>query len=318
MFLIYIKTKEKKVSKMDICKIYLQPKEEIRIKQGHPWVFGNEIEKLEGTIKSGDLAYVYASNSEFIGKGYLNTTSKIFVRILSRNEDEIIDESFFRNLIEKSNQSRLDLGFSNSYRVLFGEADGIPGLIVDKYADYLSIQILSLGIDMRKDMFIKILVSMFNPKGIYERSDVPVRKKEGLPLFKGEVYKSVPDIVLIKENDLIMEIDIKNGQKTGSFLDQQENHNALRPYVKDKSVLDCFSHIGGFGLHAAYHKAKEVTCLDISEQAINQIKKNAELNQLTQVKALKTDVFNQLRTYQQEQTTFDVVILDPPAFAKKN
>ncbi len=302
---------------MDICKIYLQPKEEIRIKQGHPWVFGNEIEKLEGTIKSGDLAYVYASNGEFVGKGYLNTTSKIFVRILSRNEDETIDEAFFKNLIEKANQSRLDLGFSNSYRVLFGEADGIPGLIVDKYADYLSIQVLSLGIDMRKDMFIKILADLFHPKGIYERSDVPVRKKEGLPLFKGDVFKSVPDIVLIKENDLTMEIDIKNGQKTGSFLDQQENHNALKPYVKNKRVLDCFSHIGGFGLHAAYHQASEVTCLDISEQAVNQIKRNAELNQFSQVKAYKTDVFNQLRTYQEEQKTFDVVILDPPAFAKK-
>lgn len=302
---------------MDICKIYLQPKEEIRIEQGHPWVYGNEISQIKGTIKSGDLAYVYSSNGQFIGKGYLNTTSKIFVRILSRNEDEAIDEIFFKNLITKSNQSRLDMGFKNSYRVLFGEADGIPGFIVDKYGEYLSIQILSLGIDLRKDMFIKILVNLFDPKGIYERSDVPVRKKEGLSLFKDTVYGFVPDIVQIKENDLLMEIDIKNGQKTGSFLDQQENHNALKPYVKNKSVLDCFSHIGGFGLHAAYHQAKSVVCLDISEHAVNQIKKNAKLNQLNQVEAYKADVFNELRTYQEQQKLFDVVILDPPAFAKK-
>jgi len=302
---------------MDYCKIYLQPNEEIRIEQGHPWVYGNEIDQITGPIKSGDIAYVYASNGQFIGKGFLNTTSKIFVRILSRNEDEIIDEAFFKKLIEKSNQSRVDMGFKNSYRVLFGEADGIPGFIVDKYDQYLSIQILSLGIDLRKEMFIKILVEIFNPKGIYERSDVPVRKKEGLPLFKETVYGTVPDIVNIKENELIMEIDIKNGQKTGSFLDQQENHNALKPYVKDKTVLDCFSHIGGFGLHAAYHQAKSVTCLDISEHAVNQIKKNAKLNHLNQVEAYKADVFNELRVFQEQQKSFDVVVLDPPAFAKK-
>ena len=302
---------------MDICKLYLQPKEEIRIEQGHPWVYGNEIDQIKGPIKSGDLAYVYASNGQFIGKGFLNTTSKIFVRILSRNENEVIDEDFFKDLIIRSNQSRLDMGFKNSYRVLFGEADGIPGFIVDKYDEYLSIQILSLGIDMRKEMFIKILVELFNPKGIYERSDVPVRKKEGLPLFKDTVFGYVPDIVKIKENELLMEIDIKNGQKTGSFLDQQENHNALKPYVKNKTVLDCFSHIGGFGLHAAYHHAKSVTCLDISEHAVEQIKRNAKLNHLNQVEAYKADVFNELRTYQEQQKTFDVIILDPPAFAKK-
>ncbi|OHE41683.1 MAG: hypothetical protein A2102_04095 [Tenericutes bacterium GWF2_38_8] len=302
---------------MQTCKIYLKPKEEIRIVQGHPWVYSNEIERIEGTIKSGDLAYVYSYKNQFIGKGYLNTSSKIFVRILSRDEQTEIDVPFFRNLIQKSNQSRIDLGYQNSYRVLFGEADGIPGFIVDKYGDYLSLQILSLGIDLRKEMFVKILVDLFHPKGIYERSDVPVRKKEGLDLFKGVVYGTVPETVLIRENELQMEVDIINGQKTGSFLDQQDNHNALKPYVKDKTVLDCFSHIGGFGLHAAYHHAKEVTCLDISEHAVLQIERNAKLNKLNNVKAVKADVFEQLRTYQLNQQKFDVVILDPPAFAKK-
>lgn len=302
---------------MDFCKIFLQPKEDIRIRQGHPWVYGNEIDHIEGIIKSGEIAYVYAYNNEFIGKGYLNTTSKIFVRILSREIDEVIDEAFFKRKIEISNQSRLDLGFKNSYRVLFGESDGIPGFIVDKYDAYLSIQILSLGIDLRKDMFIKILVELFNPKGIYERSDVSVRKKEGLDLYKGVVYGKVPEQIIIKENDLLMEIDIIGGQKTGTFLDQQENHNALKPYVSGKTVLDCFSHIGGFGLHAAYHDAKEVICLDISEHAVSQIEKNAKLNHLSQVKAYKANVFDQLRVYHEEKKTFDVVILDPPAFAKK-
>ncbi|PKK98231.1 MAG: rRNA large subunit methyltransferase I [Tenericutes bacterium HGW-Tenericutes-2] len=302
---------------MESCKIYLKPKEEIRIIQGHPWVYNNEIERIDGSIKSGDIAYVYSNKKQFIGKGFLNTSSKIFVRILSRDESEIIDENFFTEIIKRANQSRLDLGYKNSYRVLFGEADGIPGFIVDKYQDYLSIQILSLGIDLRKEMFVKILTSIFSPKGIYERSDVPVRKKEGLELFKGVLYGDVPDIITIKENDLSMEIDLKNGQKTGSFLDQQDNHNAIKPYVKGKSVLDCFSHIGGFGLHAAYHGASEVTCLDISEHAVAQIEKNAKLNHLNQVKTVKSDVFDALRNYQNIDQKFDMIILDPPAFAKK-
>jgi 23S rRNA (cytosine1962-C5)-methyltransferase len=300
------------------CKIILKPKEEIRIVQGHPWVFNNEIDQIQGDIKSGEIAYVYSSKNVFVGKGFLNTSSKIFVRVLSRDENEVIDTLFFKNIIEKSNQSRRDLGYEDSYRVLFGEADGIPGLIVDKYGDFLSIQILSLGIDQRKEMFIKLLVDLFKPKGIYERSDVPVRKKEGLPLFKGVVYGEVPATVRIKENNLWMDIDIINGQKTGSFLDQADNHEAIKPYVKDKTVLDCFSHIGGFGLHAAYYDAKSVTCLDISEHAVEQIKHNASLNQLNQVTAEKADVFEALRLYQKQNTTFDVVVLDPPAFAKKN
>jgi 23S rRNA (cytosine1962-C5)-methyltransferase len=305
------------VDKMQACKIVLKPTEEIRIQQGHPWVFNNEISKIEGNIKSGELAYVYSSKNEFIGKGFLNTSSKIFVRILSRNLEESIDENFFFNIIHNANLGRLDLGYKNSYRVLFGEADGIPGLIVDKYDEYLSIQILSLGIDLRKEIFVKILVSIFNPKGIFERSDVSVRKKEGLELFKGVIYGDVPEQIIIKENDLLMEIDIINGQKTGSFLDQQDNHHALKNYVKNKTVLDCFSHIGGFGLHAAYYGASNVTCLDISENAVAKIEKNAKLNQLQNVVALKVDVFNKLRDYQESNEKFDVVVLDPPAFAKK-
>ncbi len=302
---------------MNICKIYLKPKEEIRILEGHPWVFSNEIDRIEGSIKSGEIAYVFSSKDLFLGKGFLNTTSKIFVRILSKSIDEVIDQAFFEKIIIEANQSRLDLGYQNSYRVLFGESDGIPGLIIDKYGDYLSIQILSLGIDLRKNWFIDILVKLFQPKGIYERSDVSVRKKEGLELFKGAIYGTVPESILIKENDLTMEIDLINGQKTGSFLDQQDNHYALKPYVKDKKVLDCFSHIGGFGLHAAYFGANSVTCLDISKTAVNQIEKNALLNHLNQVTAKEADVFNELRNYQKTGETFDVVILDPPAFAKK-
>lgn len=302
---------------MNVCMITLKPKEELRIQQGHPWVYNNEIDRIEGPIKSGEIAYVYSSKQQFLGKGFLNTSSKIFVRILSRDEHETIDESFFERMIHRSNQSRLDLGYKNSYRVLFGEADGIPGLIVDKYGDYLSIQVLSLGIDLRKSMFIAILVNLFHPKGIYERSDVSVRKKEGLEPFKGVIYGEVPEKVRIQENELWMDVDIINGQKTGSFLDQQDNHQAIQSYVKNKSVLDCFSHIGGFGLHAAYYGAKHVTCLDISESAVHNIQHNAAINNLENVLAEKKDVFDALRDYQKNNHMFDVVVLDPPAFAKK-
>jgi len=302
---------------MENCRIILKPLEDIRIREGHPWVYNNEIKTIEGPIKSGEIAYVYDDKRNFIGKGLLNTASKIFVRILSRDEHEVIDKDFFKKIIFESNQMRKGLGFSNSYRILFGEADGIPGLIIDKYGDYLSVQILSFGIDLLKPMFIDILVEIFNPKGIYERSDASVRKKEGLELFTGTIYGEVPDEIVIKENHLDMKIDIKTGQKTGTFLDQQENHRKMKDYVENKTVLDCFSHIGGFGLHAASFGASSVACLDISEHAVSQIKHNAELNHLTNVTALKKDVFMALREYQEKNETFDVIVLDPPAFAKK-
>jgi len=181
---------------MENCRIILKPLEETRIIEGHPWVYNNEIKTIEGSIKSGEIAYVYDHQRNFIGKGFLNTASKIFVRILSRNENEVIDQHFFESIIHQSNQMRLEMGFQNSYRVLFGEADGIPGFIVDKYGDYLSIQILSYGIDVIKPMLINILVDLFHPKGIYERSDASVRKKEGLELFTGTIYGDVPDTII--------------------------------------------------------------------------------------------------------------------------
>lgn len=300
---------------MNACKIYLKKGEEQRIIEGHPWVFSNEIDHIVGFIKSGEIAYVYSKDELFLGKGYLNTNSKIFVRILSRDDAEI-NESFFYHKILKAKQAREDLGYANSYRAFFGESDGIPGLIVDKYGDYLSIQILSLGIDQRKAMFIRILKAIFNPKGILERSDVSVRTKEGLELFKGVVDGEVPEQILIKENELTLAVDLLNGQKTGFFLDQQDNHNAVKPYVKDKVVLDCFANIGGFGLHAAHHGAKSVTCVDISALSVKDILHNARLNGFTQVNAIEKDVFEQLRIYQKEGVQFDTIILDPPAFAK--
>jgi len=300
---------------MEPCKITLKPKEDIRIKNGHPWVYNNEIEAINGEIISGEVADVYSHIGEFIGRGFLNSASKIFVRILSRKMVQI-DEAFFRALIKRANDARLDLGYANSYRVLFGEADGIPGFIVDKYGDYLSVQILSYAIDIRKALFIKLLVELFQPKGIMERSDVNVRVKEGLQEFRGVIYGEVPPIVEINENGIRVEVDLHHGQKTGYFLDQQANHQAVAPYVRHKTVLDCFSHTGGFGLHAAVNGAKNVICVDLSQLAVDAITRHGQLNHLDNIQALRADVFKLLRDYSEKKTMFDVVILDPPAFTK--
>ncbi|HRY78484.1 MAG TPA: class I SAM-dependent rRNA methyltransferase, partial [Candidatus Izemoplasmatales bacterium] len=213
-------------------------------------------------------------------------------------------------------QARLNLGYQDSYRALFGEADGIPGLIVDRYGEYLVVQILSLGIDRRKEMFTRLLVAEFAPRGILERSDVSVRAKEGLPETVQVLYGTVPDTVVIDENGLKMAVDLRGGQKTGTFLDQRGNHAALKPYVFDKTVLDCFSHTGGFGLHAAFYGASDVECVDISASAVRQMEANARLNGLSNIHPIQADVFSLLRSRLGEGKQYDVVILDPPAFTK--
>lgn len=293
----------------------LKKNEEKRILLGHPWVYANEVLKIEGKDAQGSIAKVCAYDGRFIGYGYINHLSKIIVRILTRR-DEIIDNDFFKNRIINANNLRKDLGFDDNYRVVFGENDLLPGLIVDKYGDYLCVQILTLGMEVRKQMIFDILEEIFTPKGIYERSDVSVREKEGLPQFKGVVRGKVEGPVIIDENGVKMFVDLENGQKTGYFLDQKENRYNLRRYIKDKTVLDCFSNVGGFALNAAVGGAKEVTALDISEVAVDYIRKNAELNGLTNIKTECADVFEKLREYRREERKFDVIVLDPPAFTK--
>ncbi|MCI5837649.1 MAG: class I SAM-dependent rRNA methyltransferase [Christensenellaceae bacterium] len=293
----------------------LKKNEEKRILLGHPWVYANEVAKIEGKDAQGSIAKVCAFDGRFIGYGYINHLSKIIVRILTRR-DEIIDKDFFKKRIVNANDLRVNLGFNDNYRVCFGENDLLPGLVVDKYGDYLCVQFLTLGMEVRKDMILDILEEIFSPKGIYERSDVSVREKEGLKQFKGVVRGAINSPVLINENGVKMFVDLENGQKTGYFLDQKENRLNLRRYVKDKTVLDCFSNVGGFALNAAIGGAKDVTALDISEIAVEYIRKNAELNGLKNIKTECADVFERLREYRREEKKFDVIILDPPAFTK--
>lgn len=294
-------------------KVYLKKGEEKRICAGHSWVYANEVAKIEGKDKNGALAAVYSNDGRFIGKGYINHSSKILVRIFIRG-DETDDEDFYFSRLKAADDYRKKLGYDNCYRAVFAESDNLPALIVDKYADILVIQCLSLGIDLRKKLICDCLIKLFSPKGIYERSDVSVRKKEGLAEVKGVLYGEVPDYCEITENGLKMLVDVKNGQKTGYFLDQKENRFAARKYCKGE-VLDCFCNSGGFSLNAST-AADSVTACDVSPLALQNVKDNAKLNGIENINTLQGDVFEVLRGFKKDKRRFDTVILDPPAFCK--
>jgi len=295
-------------------KIYLKKNEEKRIVAGHSWVYANEVYKIDGKDKNGSLASVYSFDGKFIGKGYINHASKILVRIFIRTDEEDGRE-FYKKRILSAYEYRRSLGYENCFRAVFAESDGLPALIIDKYSDYFVLQCLSLGIDMRKEMICDVIEELFSPKGIYERSDVSVRTKEGLSPVKQALRGEVPDEIIVEENGLKMSVDVKNGQKTGYFLDQKENRFAIRRYAKNRSVLDCFSNSGGFSLNAAL-TAKEVTAVDISPLALENVRRNAELNELKNINTLCGDVFEVLRSFKKEGKKFGVVVLDPPAFCK--
>jgi 23S rRNA (cytosine1962-C5)-methyltransferase len=238
------------------------------------------------------------------------------VRIFIRDDKEPT-EALFEERIRKAKELKEKLGYDNCYRAVFSESDNLPGLIVDKYADILCVQILTLGMELNKQIIVSALVKVFNPKGIYERSDTPSREKEGLKQFKGTLYGEFDARVEIEENGLKMIADLENGQKTGYFLDQKENRYAIRKYCNNASVLDCFCNVGGFSLNAAKAGAKSVLSLDISQRALDDVKTNAKLNGFENVIETKcADVFDALREYRKENKQFDVVILDPPAFCK--
>lgn len=296
-------------------RIYLKKNEEKRIIAGHSWVYANEVARIEGKDKNGSLASVYSNDGRFIGKGYINHASKILVRIFIRN-DGVDDKEFYLGAIKRAADYRKKLGYGNCCRLIFAEADNLPALIVDKYGDFLVMQCLSLGIDMRKKLICECLTELFNPKGIYERSDVAVRRKEGLNEIKGLLYGEIPDYCTIEENGLKMLVDVKNGQKTGYFLDQKENRLAVRKYCADADgVLDCFCNSGGFSLNAAT-AAKSVIACDISPLALKNVEDNARLNGLKNIKTLQGDAFEILRNFRRDKIKFDTVILDPPAFCK--
>lgn len=294
--------------------VTLKRNEEKKVLNGYPWIFANEVQKIEGKDKQGSVAEVKAFDGRYVGKGFINHHSKIIVRILTTKSEEI-NKDFFAEKIKIADEDRRELGYNDNYRVVFGESDNLPGLIVDKYGDKLSVQFLALGMEVIKNDIVDILVKRFAPSAIYERSDVAIREKEGLPLKKGVIYGKDETQSVIVENGLKLIVDLENGQKTGYFLDQKENRDDLKFYVKDKTVLDCFCNEGGFSLCAKKYGAKEVTAIDISKTAIELVEKNAKLNDL-EIKTRVADVFEALREYRKSGEKFGVIVLDPPAFTK--
>lgn len=294
--------------------VTLKRNEEKKVLNGYPWIFANEVQKIEGKDKQGSVAEIKAFDGRYVGKGFINHHSKIIVRILTTKSEEI-NKDFFAEKIKIADEGRRELGYNDNYRVVFGESDNLPGLIVDKYGDKLSVQFLSLGMEVIKNDIVDILVKRFAPSAIYERSDVAIREKEGLPVKKGVIYGKDETQSVIVENGLKLIVDLENGQKTGYFLDQKENRDDLKFYVKDKTVLDCFCNEGGFSLCAKKYGAKEVTAIDISKTAIELVEKNAKLNDL-EIKTRVADVFEALREYRKSGEKFGVIVLDPPAFTK--
>ena len=298
-------------------RVYLKRKISNRVANGHPWIFANEVEKVDDGINAGDIVEVYFDNGKFAGKGYINPKSQIIVRLLTRDKKTEINEQFFIDKIAECWKYRKKTGYIENCRLVFGEADELPQLIIDKFNDYFVIQTLALGIDRWKPAFVKAINQIFKPKGIYERNDVPVRELEGLSQQKGFLSASFNTKIIINENGLKFHVDLENGQKTGYFLDQQDNRRAIKSIVKDAEVLGAFTYTGTFEIHAAYYGAKSVLGLDISENAIDQAIRNAQLNNLQDIVKFETaNAFDALKQWSKDGRQYDVVMLDPPAFTK--
>ncbi len=293
-----------------------------RVRNGHPWIFDSQVIRLEGDPAPGDVVQVADQRKRPLGQGYINPRSKIRVRLLTSLPDEKVNRAFMIDRITNAWAFRRRMGYSGSCRVIFSEADGLPGLVVDRFVDMatphpvLSVQMLTLGMERWKDVVIEALQQQLRPDGIFLRNDVPIREKEGLTLYKEFVGKPFKTDLVITENGLKIAVDIAEGQKTGHFLDQVMNHAAMRWISEDKDVLDCFTHTGGFALHAAKYGARKVEGLDISADAIAQAARNASLNDLHQCSFREANVFDRLTEADRAGRKWDVIVLDPPAFAK--
>lgn len=303
-----------------MVEIKLKKGKEKAVLQRHPWVFSGALDKIKGKPENGDVVKVVNANNDFLAYGYFNDQSRVAVRLLEWDENIAIDEAWYTQKINKAISSRAHLltKDTDAYRLIFSEADFLPGLIVDKYADFLSVQILSTGIEKAKTILIEILVKTLQPKGIFDRSDATARTHEGITAENGLLWgETPPAFIAVKENGIIYHINIAEGQKSGFYCDQRDNRQILASYAKDKNVLDCFSYSGGFSLNALKQGANEVTSVDSSALAIETLKQNIELNKFKSKKhiTIQSDVNKQLRAFKEEGKKFDIVILDPPKYA---
>ena len=292
------------------------------IKAGGMWIYDNEVATIVGNFEDGDIVTVHDFDGYFMGYGFANRHSKIFIRLLSRKKDAVIDEAFMEERVRAAWNYRKETVDTSSCRVIFGEADFLPGLVIDKFSDVLVVESLALGIDKWKLVIVDALKKVLAEdgiaiRGVYERSDATVRLQEGMERYKGFIGESFDTKVEIVENGVRYMVDVEDGQKTGFFLDQKNNRAAIHRFCKGKKVLDCFTHTGSFALNAGIAGAKEVLGVDASQLAVDQATENAALNNLQDtVRFQCADVFELLPELEAKGEKFDVVILDPPAFTK--
>ena len=302
--------------------VHIRKGEARSLKAGGMWIYDNEIERIEGEFENGDILRVEDFDGYPLGCGFINTRSKLTVRMLSRKKDTVIDDAFIEMRVRNAWEYRRQTVDTSSCRLIFGEADFLPGIVIDKFSDVLVVQSLALGIDRLKDQIVELLKEVLAAdgikiRGVYERSDAKVRRQEGMELYKGFIGEAFDTNVEIEENGVRYMVDVKDGQKTGFFLDQKYNRKAIQHLCKDAKVLDCFTHTGSFALNAGYGGAKEVTGVDASELAVEQAILNSKLNGMEdRVKFICRDVFELLPELEEKGEKFDVVILDPPAFTK--
>ena len=291
------------------------------LKSGGAWIFDNEIDSIMGEFENGDIVIVHDFDGYGMGRGFINMNSKIRIRMMTRKQDQEIDHAFLEMRVRDAWEYRKKTVDTSSCRVIFGEADFLPGLVIDKFSDVLVVESLALGIDRMKEEIVDILKAVLSEdgitiRGVYERSDAKVRQNEGMERVKGFIGEEFDTKVEIVENGVRYMVDVKDGQKTGFFLDQKFNRLAAGSIARGRHVLDCFTHTGAFALNAARGGAASVTAVDISAEAVAMVKHNAECNHL-EIEAVEADVFEYLTELDRTHNhTYDYIILDPPAFTK--
>jgi 23S rRNA (cytosine1962-C5)-methyltransferase len=289
--------------------------------QRHPWIFSGALDQVKGSPANGEVVKVLAADKEFLAYGYFNDKSRVAVRMLEWNESKTIDRDWYQQKIRTAIASRahvLQNNDTNTCRLVFSEADFLPGLIVDRYADFLSLQILSAGIEQVKEEIISILREELSPKGIFDKSDATARTHEDLEVNNGLLWgENPPEYLEVKENGILYHINIAGGQKSGFYCDQRDNRQILAAYVKGKTVLDCFSYSGGFSLNSLKQGASHVTSVDSSAPALETLQQNIGLNdfETSRNTVIQSDVNKQLRVFKEEGKKFDIIVLDPPKYA---
>lgn len=288
-----------------------------KLLQGHPWVYGNEIERVEGEIVDGDLVTVVDFRGRYMGTGFYNSRSLITVRLLTHRQEEITDELIAARVKAACDYRRfvMQREGTDSCRLIYGEADRLPGVIADRFGGVIVLQVLALGMERYTQVIADALIACEQPTCLLLNNDDAIRIKEGMTCFTKVLHGELPGETIISENGVKLAVDVRGGQKTGYFLDQKDNHLFLRQFCRDARVLDCFSYIGGFALNAAVGGAREVTAVDISESAVELIRRNAALNG-AQINAVCANCFDFLRAQVKAGEKYDVVVLDPPAFTK--